>query len=315
MIAFITRYGLYEYKVMPFGLCNGPTSWQRYMNSLILEFLDEFVTIYLDDLLIYSANLEEHKVHVRKVLLKLREVGLPIDIDKCEFHVQEVKYLGLILTPNGLKMDPTKVKAIQSWEAPCYMKDVQSFLGFANFYWRFIRGYLSIAAPLTELTKKDVPFVFGDREQAAFKRLKDAFLEAPILSHYNPDLELWVETDASNYVVAGVLSQMHTDGILRPVAFFSKRLSPAECNYDIYNKELLAVIRAFEEWKPELIAANKPINSIVDHRNLQTFMTSKQLNPRQARWAEFFSQLNFRITYRPGKQGEKPDALTRRPQD
>jgi hypothetical protein len=121
---------------------------------------------------------------------------------------------------------------------------------------------------LTTLTKKDIPFVFDEQAVAAFKNLKDAFLGAPVLAHYDPDLELWVETDASNYVVAGVLSQMHADRVLRPVVFFSRRLSPAECNYDIYDKELLAVVRVFEEWRPELIAADKPINSVVDHRNL-----------------------------------------------
>jgi hypothetical protein len=316
MTAFITRYGLYQYKVLPFGLCNGPASWQRYMNSLMPEYLDEFVTIYLDDLLIYSENLKDHVKHVRKVLLKLRAAGIPADIDKCEFHVQEVKYLGLILTPGGLKMDPTKVEAIQSWEQPRCVKDVQSFLGFANFYRRFIRNYSTIAGPMTALTKKDIgPFDFDDAAKAAFIKLKDAFMEAPILAHYNPELQNWIETDASNYVVAGVLSQMHDDGVLRPVAFFSKRMVPAECNYDIYDKELLAVIRAFEEWRPELVVTRHENQAITDHRNLQTFMTAKQLNPRQARWAELLSQFHFRITYRPGKQGEKPDALTRRPQD
>jgi hypothetical protein len=315
MTAFITRYGLYQYKVLPFGLCNGPASWQRYMNSLMPEFLDEFVTIYLDDLLIYSENLDSHIQHVRKVLLKLRAAGIPADIDKCEFHVQEVKYLGLILTPGGLKMDPSKVDAIQSWEEPKCVKDVQSFLGFANFYRRFIRNYSAIAGPMTALTKKDIgPFVFNDNAQAAFKHLKGAFLEAPIMAHYNPEPQNWVETDASNYVVAGVLSQMHGD-VLKPVAFFSKRMVPAECNYDIYDKELLAIIRAFEEWRPELVSAAHENQAITDHRNLQSFMSTKQLNPRQARWAEFLSQFHFRITYRPGKQGEKPDALTRRPQD
>jgi hypothetical protein len=158
MTAFITRYGLYQYKVLPFGLCNGPATWQRYMNNVIQEFLDDFVTVYLDDLLIYSASLEEHRTHVRSVLLKLRAAGLPVDIDKCEFHVQEVKYLGLIITPEGLNMDPVKVEAITNW-LPCKsVKDVQSFLGFANFYRKFIRGFSLIARPLTEQTKKDHTF-------------------------------------------------------------------------------------------------------------------------------------------------------------
>ena len=318
MTAFITRYGLYQYKVMPFGLCNGPASWQRYMNDMMHEYLDEFVTVYLDDLLIYSPDLQSHKQHVRKVLLKLRAAGLPVDIDKCEFHVQEVKYLGLIITPEGLKMDPVKVEAITHWEAPKSVKDIQSFLGFANFYRKFIRGFSLVAKPLTEQTKKDHQFLWTEACQQAFQELKDRFTSAPALAHYNPDLETWVETDASNYVTAGVLSQMHLgpDGrdLLRPVAFFSKRMVPAECNYDIYDKELLAIVRSFEEWRPELMPI-KEVKVKSDHKNLQWFMETKQLNSRQARWAELLSQFNFVITYRPGTQGGKPDALTRRSQD
>jgi len=140
-----------------------------------------------------------------------------------------------------------------------------------------------ITGPMTALTKKDArPFDFNDKAQAAFKHLKNAFLKAPILAHYNPDLQNWVETNASNYVVAGVLSQMHGD-VLKPVAFFSKRMVPAECNYDIYDKELLAIIRAFEEWRPKLVSSRDEIQAITDYRNLQSFMTTKQLNPRQAR--------------------------------
>jgi transposase InsO family protein/predicted aspartyl protease len=320
MTAFITRYGLYQYKVMPFGLCNGPATWQRYMNNIMQQYLDDFVTVYLDDLLIYSSTLGEHRLHVRKVLVKLREAGLPVDIDKCEFHVQEVKYLGLILTPGGLKMDLAKVEAIVNWHPCSSVKDIQSFLGFANFYRKFIRGFSLIAKPLTEQTKKDHVFNWTPECQSAFEELKTAFTIAPILAHYDPDLETWLETDASNYVVAGVLSQMHPGptgarDLLRPVAFFSKRMVPAECNYDIYDKELLAIVRSFEEWRPELMQPEEPIKVKSDHRNLQWFMETKQLNSRQARWAELLSQFNFVITYRPGAQGGKPDALTRRSQD
>ena len=317
MTAFITRYGLYQYKVMPFGLCNGPASWQRYMNDMMHNYLDDFVTVYLDDLLIYSPDLTSHREHVRKVLLKLREAGLPVDIDKCEFHVQQVKYLGLIITPDGLKMDPVKVEAIVNWKPCNSVKDIQSFLGFANFYRKFIRGFSLIAKPLTEQTKKDFTFKWTDACQRAFDELKTRFTTAPVLAHYDPSRETWVETDASNYVVAGVLSQMHmgpdSRELLRPVAFFSKRMVPAECNYDIYDKELLAIVRCFEEWRPELMPLDVKVLS--DHRNLQWFMQTKQLNSRQARWAELLSQFSFLITYRPGVQGGKPDALTRRSQD
>ena len=319
LTAFITRYGLYQYKVMPFGLCNGPSSWQRHVNDIMREFLDQFVTVYLDDVLIYSETLEEHKVHVRKVLKKLRDAGLPVDIDKCEFAVQRVKYLGLIVTTEGIEMDSSKVEAIKSWQSPRSVKDVQAFLGFANFYRRFVHGFSNVAGPLTNLTrtKDKTPFIWTADCQRSFDNLKERFTTAPILSHYMPGEQVWVETDASDYVVAGILSQMR-DGMLKPVAFFSKKMTPQECNYDIYDKELLAIVKSFEEWKPELSSETdegQPVQVLSDHKNLEYFMTTKQLNRRQARWAEFLAQFNFKITYRPGQQGTKPDSLTRRSQD
>ena len=318
--AFITRYGLYEYLVMPFGLCNAPGTFQRFINHTLREYLDQFCTAYLDDILVYSNSEEEHVMHVRKVLERLRKVGLFLDIKKCEFHKQEVKYLGLIVTTNGIRMDPSKVEAILEWRVPRNLKDVQQFLGFANFYRRFIKDYSKISAPLTALTRKDYEdFVFpwpkNSPQNDAFEKLKKCFTTAPILAHFDPDLETWVESDASDFIASAVLSQVGRDGILRPVAFLSHKMSPAECNYEIYDKELLAIIRAFEEWHCELAGTADPVKVLSDHRNLQYFMSTKQLNRRQARWAEFLAEFNFQITYRPGRQGTKPDSLTRRPGD
>lgn len=318
--AFLTRYGLFEYNVMPFGLCNAPATFQAFINEVLREYLDVFCTAYLDDILIYSNTMHEHISHVGKVLSKLQEAGLYLDIDKCDFHVTRVKYLGLIITTDGVEMDQKKIDAIIQWKEPRCTRDVQAFLGFANFYRKFVSGYSLIAAPLTNLTRSQVksnfiyPWAQGSPEQRSFEALKKAFTTAPVLAHFNPDRKTWLETDASNFVVAAVLSQEGPDGALRPVAFLSKKMSPAECNYDIYDKELMAIVRAFEEWRPELAgtAVEDPIQVISDHKNLQYFMTSKQLNSRQARWAEFLADFNFRITYRPGKQSTKPDSLTRR---
>jgi hypothetical protein len=235
--AFRTRYGHFEYNVMPFGLTNAPASFQHFINDTLRNFLDVFCTAYLDDILIYSDSLAEHKVHVRQVLRKLKEAGLYLKPEKCEFHVQEVKYLGLIITTEGVRMDPAKVTAVREWETPSNLKDVQAFLGFANFYRRFILGYSKIVAPLTALTKKDRKFQWDAKAQAAFLQLKEAFCSAPILAHFDPDSECVVETDASDYVSAGILSQCGPDGLLHPVAYFSKKHSPAECNYEIYDKE------------------------------------------------------------------------------
>ena len=320
--AFLTRYGLFEYVVMPFGLCNAPSTFQAFINDVLREYLDVFCSAYLDDILIYSDTKEEHIDHVGKVLEKLQQAGLYLDINKCEFHTKQVKYLGLIITTEGLKMDPQKVETVRNWKAPRCVKDVQAFLGFANFYRRFVHGYSRIAAPLSNLTRTEqksfmFPWALDSPEQKAFEELKEAFTTAPVLAHFDPNKETWVETDASDYVVAAVLSQKDDQGVLRPVAFMSKKMSPQECNYEIYDKELLAIIRAFEEWHPELAGTpvDDPIKILTDHKNLEYFMTTKQLNRRQARWAEFLSEFNFRITYRPGKQGTKPDSLTRRSGD
>ncbi len=317
--AFLTRYGLFEYVVMPFGLCNAPSTFQAFINNVLREHLDVFCSAYLDDILIYSNNKEEHIQHVGKILEKLKQAGLYLDINKCQFHTQEIKYLGLIITTDGLKMDPAKINTIVQWKEPRCIKDVQAFMGFANFYRKFVHNYSKISAPLSNLTRKDqksfiFPWPKDSPEQRAMDDLKKAFTTAPVLAHFDPDKETWLETDASDYVVAAILSQRGDDGLLHPVAFLSKKMSPQECNYEIYDKELLAIVRAFEEWHPELAGTpvEEPIRILTDHKNLEYFMTSKQLNRRQARWAEFLSEFNFKISYRPGRQGTKPDSLTRR---
>lgn len=315
LTAFRTRYGLFEYLVMPFGLANAPSTFQHYVNDALRPYLDLFCTAYIDDILIYSNNLLEHKQHVRLVLKAMEEAGLQLDVDKCEFHKSEVTYLGYVISTDGIRMDPNKVKTIIEWEYPRNVKDVRAFIGFANFYRRFIDEFSELVSPMIVLTKKDARFNFDTTCQQAFDRLKKAFTEAPILQHFDPDLPILVEADASDYVVAGVLSQSDIDGVIRPIAYFSKRMSPAEGNYEIYDKELLAIVRCFEQWRPELEGAAHPIQVLSDHKNLQYFTTTKQLSHRQARWSEYLSRFNFTITYRPGKNGEKPDALTRRSQD
>jgi hypothetical protein len=313
--AFRTRYGLFESLVMPFGLTNAPADFQKFINDTLRPFLDFFCTAYLDDILVYSDTLDEHRIHVRRVLEALSAVGLHLKPEKCEFHKQEVKYLGMIVQHNGIRMDPAKVSAIVLWEDPENLTDVRSFLGFSNFYRRFIKGYSQVVSPMVALTRKGVPFQWNGDCKKAFELLKTAFTSAPILHHFDADREILVETDASDYVSAGILSQRDDDGVLHPVAYFSKKHSPAECNYEIYDKELLAIIRCFEEWRPELESSALPIQVLSDHKNLEYFMSTKLLNRRQARWSEFLSRFSFRIVYRPGKAGGKPDALTRRSGD
>ncbi|KAK9652865.1 hypothetical protein HCH54_010281 [Aspergillus fumigatus] len=315
LTAFRTRLGLFESLVMPFGLTGAPATFQRFINDTLRDYLDVFCTAYLDDILIYSKTRTEHINHVRSVLQKLREAGLYAKIQKCEFIVPETKFLGIIIGQDSIRMDPDKVKTIVDWQVPTCVTDVQAFIGFGNFYRRFIKDFSKIIAPLVNLTKKGVPFMWTATCKLSFEALKKAFVNAPILKSFDWTRDVVVETDSSDYVSAGVMSQYDDEGVLHPVAFFSKKLSVTECNYEIYDKELLAIVRCFEEWRPELEGTPSPIKVITDHRNLEYFMSTKLLNRRQARWSEFLSRFNFKIVYRPGKQGVKPDALTRRSED
>ena len=300
---------------MLFGLTGGPASWQRFINDLLWEYLNDFCTAYPDDILIYNTSIKEHQTHVQKMLTKLQEAKIPADVDNCKFHVTETKYLGLIVSTKGIKIDLSKVDAIKSWDTLTCIRKVRSFIGFCNFYRRFISNFSNIAGPLNTLTKKDVKFAWTDECKLAFQGLKQQVCEALILIHFNPSKKCHVETDSLDYVSARVLSQEDDNSILHPVAFFLKRMVPVECNYEIYDKELLAIIRCFEEWRPELEGTAMPVKVLTDHKGLEYFMTTKKLTPRQARWAEFLSEFNFVVTYQSGKKNDKADALTRKPNE
>ena len=234
--------------------------------------------MYLDDILIYSEIEAEHKIHVKRVLQKLHEAGLQADITKCAFHVKEVPYLGLIITTEGVKMDSAKVSTIVKWLTLMNVKDVQSFLSFANFYQRFIYGYSKLASSLTCLTKKDVPFEWITECQSAFDALKKVFTSDVDLRHYNLNLKIVVKTDTSDYVSEGILSQYDENDVLHSVAYFFKKHNSAECNYEIYDKELMIIICMFKEWCSELEGFIYLIDVITDYKNLEYFIFIKQLS-------------------------------------
>jgi len=259
--------------------------------------------------------MEEHTQHVHRVLEQLTDAGLRLKPEKYEIYKTEVKYLGLIIGADGIKMDPSKVETVKAWPPPENLRDVRLFLGFANFYRRFIKGHSKVVEPLTWLTRKGQLLQWEKNQQKAFDGLKTSFTTAPILCRFDHDRNIVLETDASDFVYIAILSQYDDDGILHPLAFFSKKHSPAECNYEIYDKELMAIVRAFEEWCAELQSVDSPISVLTDHKNLEYFTTTKLLNRRQARWVQFLSQFNLKIIYRPGKAGAKPDSWTRRSGD
>ena len=191
---------------MPMGLTNAPAIFQKFINDILRPFLDHFCTAFLNNILIYSDTLEEHCIHVRRVLEVLKGVGLTLKLEKCEFHKSSVKFLGVIISQDGVRMDPQKVKDIIEWGAPIMLTRVREFLGFVNFYRRFIKGYSQVIAPMVNLTQKNQPFVWDSDCNKAFEFLKTTFTTAPVLAHFDPDREILVETDASDYVSAGVMS-------------------------------------------------------------------------------------------------------------
>ncbi len=204
--AFIIRFGFYETLMMPFGLCNTPNTFQNFINDILYKFLNNFVTTYLDDILIYSKNKKEHIEHVNKVLTALEKAGLPMDILKCEFHMKETRYFGLIISITGFKMDPEKVKVILGWAPPCCLKDLQRFIGFANFYRHFIKHFSKIAGPLTGLMKKDTHWTWTPATDIAFAKLKHAFISVSVLAYFDPSQKTVLEIDVSDWASGDVFS-------------------------------------------------------------------------------------------------------------
>ena len=323
--AFRTRYGHFEYTVMPFGLSNAPASFQSYINNALAGLLDHICVVYLDDILIYSQTEEEHIEHIRLVLERLRIHKLYAKRSKCEFLRDSVDFLGFVIGREGVSVEPDRIRSIQEWPLPASVRDIRVFIGFANYYRRFIKGFSRVTAPLNRYTEGKK--AGKRREEAAritlsaeaihaFKSLQALFQTAPVLRHFDPELPIRVQTDASGYAVSGVLSQPYEfDGKLQwyPVAFFSKKMTGAERNYDTYDGELLAVVATFKHFRHYLEGAQHQVELLTDHANLQWFMTTKALTRRQVRWAEWLSIFDFRIHHTPGKDNGAADALSRRP--
>ncbi|KAK3540671.1 hypothetical protein QTP70_034527 [Hemibagrus guttatus] len=311
--AFVTATGHYEYLVMPYGLTNAPSVFQDFIHEVLREFLHRFVLVYIDDILIYSRNLAEHCHHVAEVLTRLREFQLFLKAEKCSFHQPSVQFLRYKIDSSDIQMDEGKVTAIRNWPTPTTVKELQRFLGFANFYRRFVQNYSCIANPLTSLLRdKPKSLAWSPAAEEAYNTLKKAFTAAPLLVHPDPDKPFIVEVDASTTGVGVVLSQQQGNpSHLHPCAFFSRKLNPVERNYDIGNRELLAVKLALEEWRHWLEGAKHPFLVLTDNKNLEYLRAAKRLNPRQARWALFFTRFDFTISYRPRSKNTRADALSR----
>jgi predicted aspartyl protease len=316
LTTFRTRYGNYKYRVLPFGLCNGPATFQRYINKVLHGIVDDFCSAYLDDVLIFSEDPLQHEAHVAEVLRRLRDAGLQVDIKKSEFAVKKTKYLGLIISTEGIQKDLEKTAPVANWKPPTTLRGLQSYLGFCNYYRQFMKDFGRIARPLTLLLKKGSWRPLSEKELEAFKRTKELLLQDTLLAHYSPHRQTRVETDASDGVVAGVLSQLQDDGYWKPVAFFTKTMDQAQMNYGIHDKEMLAVMLALREWRHQLIGLQiTPFQVITDHRALEYFSTKRELTARQMHWATDLAEFHLKLSYRPGTANIVADALSRKQED
>ncbi|WVZ70642.1 hypothetical protein U9M48_019290 [Paspalum notatum var. saurae] len=304
-MAFKTKFGLYEWLVMPFGLTNAPSTFMRLMNEVLRPFIGLFVVVYFDDILIYSKTMDEHLDHLSAVFDALRTAHLFANMEKCIFCTQRVSFLGYVVTPQGIEVDSSKIAAIQEWPTPTTVTQIRSFLGLAGFYRRFVRDFSSIAAPLHELTKKDVPFAWSDSQEVAFSTLKDKLTHAPLLQlpDFNKVFEL--ECDTSGIGLGAVLLQ---EG--KPVAYFSEKLSGASLKYSTYDKELYALVRTLHTWQHYLWHREFIIHS--DHEALKHIRTQTNLNRRHANWVEFIESFPYIIKHKNGKDNVIADALSRR---
>eukprot|EP00833_Pecoramyces_ruminatium_P005437 jgi/Orpsp1_1/1179469/evm.model.c7180000069456.1 len=290
--AFRTKYSHFEYLVMPFGLKNAPATFQSFINYVLRPYLEKFVILYLDDILIFSDDLETHHKQVRQVLETLLENNLYVKLEKCEFDKNEVEFLGYVLSGKGVSIDPKKIKSIKEWPIPTCVKDVQIFIGLCNYYRRFVMNFAQIARPLHNLTKKNNKFNWN--------------------KNY-PEKQYILECDASNYAIGAILSQYDDENRLHPVAYYSRNLNNGEINYPITDKELLAIKDSFSTWRHLLLGAKHQIIVYTDHKNLLYTLRGKIGNQRQHRWHLFFQEYDFQLIYRQGRKNGKPDSLSRRP--
>ena len=303
-----TRYGSFEFLVMPFGLTNAPSTFQAVMNDVFREYLDDFVMVYIDDILIFSRTEEDHFRHVKLILTRLRQHKLFAKLSKCEFNRASLPFLGHVVGQNGVEMQQSKVQALAAWPRLTTVTEVQSFLGLANYYRRFIRDFARISAPLSELTKKGVPFEWGGDQENSFQNLKDAVKSAPVLQLADPAKPYIVTCDASDVGIGAVLEQESENGP-HPVAFASRKLSGAERNYPVHERELLAIVYALKEWRPYLHGSRFVIKT--DHHPLRYLDTQTNLSKRQMRWMETLQEYDYEIVYVQGKFNVVADALSR----
>ncbi|GJV48981.1 putative reverse transcriptase domain-containing protein [Tanacetum coccineum] len=303
--AFRTRYGHYEFQVMPFGLTNAPAVFMDLMNRVCKPYLDKFVIVFIDDILIYSKNKEEHEEHLKLILELLKKEELYAKFSKCEFWIPKVQFLGHVIDSKGIHVDPAKIESIKDWASPKSPTEIRQFLGLAGYYRRFIEGFSKIAKSMTKLTQKNVKFDWGEKEEAAFQLIKQKLCSAPILALPKGSENFIVYCDASHKGLGDVLMQNE-----KVIAYASRQLKIHEKNYTTHDLELGAVVFALKMWRHYLYRTRCTV--FTDHKSLQHILDQKELNMRQRRWLELLSDYDCDIRYHPGKANVVADALSRK---
>lgn len=307
--AFITHEGLFEFNVMPFGLCNGPATFQSIADQIFQDLKWKEMMLYLDDIVVFSDSFEEHIIRLRHVFEKLRGANLTLKTTKCKFIENEINLLGYHIDGQGVRTDKSKIKAIQQFPRPTTVTRVQSFLGLCNFYRKFVNNFAAIARPLHEITKKN-SFIWKKDQDIAFENLKRALTDAPVLAHFNPELGTEIRVDASRLGLGGILLQ-ELDGKKHPIAYISRSLTPAEKNYTISELEALAVVWSLGYLRHFIYG--KPVKIVTDHCALCYLKSCKDPNGKLARWAIKLAEYDYKIYYKSGALHRDADCLSRNP--
>ncbi|GJU43877.1 putative reverse transcriptase domain-containing protein [Tanacetum coccineum] len=303
--AFRTRYGHYKFQVMPFGLTNAPAVFMELMNRVCKPYLDKFVIVFIDDILIYSKNNQEYNEHLKLILELLKKEELYAKFSKCEFWIPKVQFLGRVIDSKGIHMDPAKIESIKDWASPKSPTEIRQFLGLIGYYRRFIEGFSKIAKPMTKLTQKKVKFEWSDKQETEFQLIKQKFCSALILALPEGSEDFISYCDASKKGLGAVLMQRE-----KVIAYASRQLKIYEKNYTTHDLELGAVVFALKIWRHYLYGTKCTV--FTDHKSLQHILDQKELNMRQRRWLELLSDYDCDIRYHPGKANVVADALSRK---
>jgi hypothetical protein len=309
--AFNTRYGHYEFLVVPFGLCNAPSTFMDMMQRVFRDCVDEYVIVFMDDILVYSKTAESHAQHLRHVMDLLRKHKLYAKKSKCLFFQKKIKFLGHVISPDGISVDEDKIAAIQKWPIPKNVSELRSFLGLAGYYRKFVRNFSKVALPLTLLLRTENKFEMKNEQLQSFRALKHLLSHTPVLTIPDVNQPFVVSTDASKFAIGAVISQDRGNG-LQPVAYMSQKLSPSATNWKVHTQELFAVVQALKQWRHYLLGTKDPFIIETDHRSLEYIQSQPHIAPMEVRWIEYLQQFNFTMKYREGKTNVVADSLSRR---